>query len=174
MAETFNWNQSNGTSGSQTATDLGSSGNLFNFKNSDDATASNYTTNPITAGDSANTGNSFEVWLRMHFTGTFNVIQNLRFWMSTNFSPSTGISVKWKGNNQTSYATPTTNDSSVATTSVPTSDPGTANVSIGGSLAGTLTAAGYSDYIALQAHVGTTAASGDSSLAVFTGEYDVQ
>src|SRR5579872_1560139 len=73
-AETFNFAQTNGSSGSPTTTDLGSSGNLFNFKNSDDATASNYASNPITASDVANNGDSYEIWLRMHFTGTFSVI----------------------------------------------------------------------------------------------------
>lgn len=173
MAETFNWAQTYGTSPG-TATDLGASGNLFNFKNADDATAANYSSNPITASDSANQGRSYEVWLRAHFTGTFNKIDNLQFWMSTNFSPSTGLTVYWKGNNAGSYATPVNTDSSVATATVPTSDPGTANVSIGTSLSGNLTSAGYSDYIVLQLDVATTAASGDTSLATFTLQYDVQ
>lgn len=169
MAATFNWAQTYGDSGSPTTTDLGESGNLFNFKNADDATAANYSSNPITAGN-----NSYEVWIRAHFTGTFNQVDNLQFWMSTNFSPSTGLTVKWKGNNQTSYVTPVTTTSSVATSNVPTSDPGTANVSIGGSLSGNLTAAGYSDYIVLQLQTTTSAAAGDTSLAVFTLQYDEQ
>lgn len=173
MAETFNWAQTYGTSPG-TVTDLGASGNLFNFKNADDATAGNYSSNPITASDNANEGRSYEVWLRAHFTGTFNQIDNLQFWMSTNFSPSTGLTVYWKGNNSGAYATPVNTDSTVATATVPTSDPGTANVSIGGSLGGNLTAVGYSDYIVLQLDVATTAASGDTSLATFTLQYDVQ
>lgn len=174
MAETFNWAQTVGSTATPSTSDLGASGNLWNFKTNNDATAGNYSSNPITASDTTNQGNSMEVWLRAHFTGTFNVIDNLQFWMSTNFSPSTGLTVKWKGNNAGSFVTPTTNDSTVATASVPTSDPGTANVSIGGSLSGTLTSAGYSDYIVLQLHVGTTAASGDTSLATFSLQYDVQ
>jgi hypothetical protein len=173
MAATYNWAQRYGAPAG-TEVDLGASGNLFNFKTADDATAANYSSNPITASDAADGGNSYEVWLRAHFTGTFNQIDNLQFWMSTNFSPSTGLTVNWKGNNSGSYAAPTTDDSTVATASVPTSDPGTANVSIGTSLSGNLTAAGYSDYIVLQLHVGTTAASGDTSLATFTLQYDEQ
>lgn len=173
MAATFNWAQTYGTSPG-TATDLGSSGNLFNFKDADDATAANYSSNPITASDTADQGRSYEVWLRGHFTGTFNKINNLQFWRSTDFSPNTGLTLYWKGNNQTAYVTPVKVDSTVATAGIPTSDPGTANVSISGSLAGELTAAGYSDYIVLQLDVASTAAAGDTSLAVFTLQYDEQ
>lgn len=163
MAATFNWAQQNGAPAGS-ATDLGASGNLFNFKTNDDATAANYSSNPITAGNS-----SMEVYLRMHFTGTFNTISNLQFWMSTDFSPNTGLAVKWKGNN-TTYATPSV--STNADSAVPTSDPGTANVSIGASLGGSLSAAGYSDYIRLQLQTTTSAAAGDTSLAIYTGQYD--
>lgn len=172
MAATFNWAQTHGAGA--TVVDLGSSGNLANFKDIDDATAANYSSNPITASDTADQGRSYEVWLRAHFTGTFNKVDNLQFWMSTDFSPNTGLTVKWKGNNAGSYATPVKTDSTVATSNVPTSDPGTANVSIGTSLSGNLTAAGYSDYIVLQLDVASTAASGDTSLATFTLQYDEQ
>jgi len=165
MAATYNWNQNYGTSPG-TPTDLGESGNLFNFKSADDATAANYTSNPIVAGE-----NSYEVWLRAHFTGTFNTVDNIQFWMSTDFSPNTGLAVKWEGAEVT-YATPVATTSTVATTAVPTSDPGTANVSIGGSLGGSLTAAGYSDYIVLQLQTTVSAAAGDTSLATFTLQYD--
>jgi len=169
MAATFQWAQTYGASGSETTTDLGESGNLFNFKDADDATPANYTDHPITAGN-----NSYEVWLRGHWTGTFNKIDNLQFWMSTDFSPNTGLTVKWKGNGQTSYSTPTSNTSTIATDAVPTSDPGTANVSIGGSLSGSLTSAGYSDYIVLQLQTTAAAAAGDTSLCTFSLEYDEQ
>lgn len=172
MAATYNWAQTYGPSGGPTTTDLGSSGNLFNFKDVDDATAANYSTNPIVASDTANAGRSYEVWLRGHFTGTFNTVNNLQFWQSVAFSPATGLTVTWKGNNQTAYVTPVKTDSSVATAAVPTADPATANVSIAGSLSGSLSAAGYSDYIVLQLDVGTTAAAGDTSLATFTLQYD--
>jgi len=166
MAATFNWAQTHGAAPG-TAVDLGSSGNLFNFKDADDATAANYSSNPVTAGL-----NSYEVWLRMHFTGTFNKVDNLQFWMSTDFSPNTGLSILWKGNNAGAYQTPTKVTSTVADGAIPTSDPGTANVSIGTSLSGSLVAAGYSDYIVLQLQTTVAAAAGDTSLAVFTANYD--
>lgn len=49
MAAVFQWAQRYGTSPG-TLTALGVSGNLFNFKNADDATPGNYTSYPITAG----------------------------------------------------------------------------------------------------------------------------
>ena len=86
--------------------------------------------------------NSYECWLRGHFTGSFNKIQNCQFWKSS--GSDTGISIKWDGET-TAYSTPVTTNSTIATADVPTADPGTANVSIGGSLAGELTAAGFTD-----------------------------
>lgn len=162
MAATFQWAQSNLVG--EVATDIGASGNLFNFKSNDDAIPANYSSNPITAGDS-----SMEVYLRGHFTGTFNQIDNGQFWQSTAFSPSTGLQVTFAGNNVT-YATPSTTDN--ANPNVPTADPGTANVSFTGTLGGNITAAGYSDYIKLQLDTTVSAAAGDTSLAVFTLQYD--
>ena len=57
MAATFTWAQSNGVSSAQVVTDLGISGNLFNFKKNDSATAADYSSNPVTAGNK-----SMEVW----------------------------------------------------------------------------------------------------------------
>lgn len=165
MAATFNWAQSYGAT--PTVTDLGASGNLFNFKNIDDATPANYSSNPVIAGE-----NSYELWIRAHFTGTFNVVDNLQFWMSTDFSPNTGLALKYKANNVGAYVQSVKTTSTVATVDMPTSDPGTANVSIATSLSGTLVAAGYSDYIVMQLQTTTAAAAGDSSLATFSLQYD--
>jgi len=164
MAASFSWTQSNGAG--QTITDLGASGNLFNFKANDTATAADYTSNPIVAG-----ANSMIVYLRAKFTGTFNKIDNLQFWMSTNFSPATGLAVTFGGNNK-SYVTPAATASGDG--ACPTADPATANVSIAGTLAGALTATGYSDYIVLQLQTTTSAAPGDTSLATFTIQFDEQ
>lgn len=166
MAASFEWSQTTGASGDPTITDKeADTGNLVNFMSTDSATAADYSTNPITAGE-----NSYEVFIRGKFGGTFNTIENLQFWRSTDFSPNTGLSVYWAGND-VSYSTPATT-TSVATATVPTSDPGTANVTIGGSLSGSLTEGGYSDYICLQLRTTESAAAGDTSLATFTLEYD--
>jgi hypothetical protein len=166
MAATWTWSGVYGTTPG-TAIDLGVSGNLFNFKRLDSLTgAADYTSYPITAGE-----NSYEVWLRGKWTGTFNKVQNLQFWKSSPTGNDTGVSIKWNGQ-RTAYATPTTANSSIATADVPTEDPGTANVSIGGALTGSLSASGYSDYIVLQMRTTTGAAAGDTSAYTFTMQYD--
>ena len=164
MAATWSWSGTYGTSPGTTA-DLGVSGNLFNFKTLDSLTGTaDYTSYPITAGN-----NSYEVWLRGHWTDSFNKIENLQFWKSA--GSDAGIAVKWDGDT-TAYATPITTNSTLATADVPTADPGTANVSIDASLSGSLTAAGFSDYIVLQMQTTTAAAAGDSSTYTFVLQYD--
>lgn len=163
MAASFSWAQSNGAG--NTVQILGTSGNLTDFKSGDTAGISDYASLPITAGT-----NSYECWLRGWFTGSFNRISDVRFWMSTGFSPSTGLAVFWTGI-QNLYLQPANGTSSIATSSVPIADPGTANVSIGGNLSGSLVAAGYSDFIVLQLRTTTAAAAGDTSLATMTISY---
>ena len=164
MAATFNWAQKNGSGG--TLTVLGASGNLFDFKSIDTAGIGDYASNPVTAGNA-----SFECWLKAAFTGSFNRIDGLRFWLSTDFSPNTGLSLFWTGT-QVTYLQPAAGTSSIATSSIPTADPGTTNVTIGGNLSGSLVAAGYSDHIVLQLRTTTAAAAGDTSLATFTLSYN--
>ena len=165
MSASFQWCQTNGApSGVRTV--LGSSGNLTNFKNADTAGTSGYAQNPIPAGS-----NSYELWLQAQWGGSFNAIYDVRFWMSTDFSPNTGLSVMAKTNGQTSYQQPTNATSSIATSLVSSSDPGTANVSIGGSLSSSLVASGYSDYLVLQLQTTTNAPAGDTSLATFSLSY---
>lgn len=164
MPATFNFAQ---TKGAPTGTrqDLGSSGNLVDFKAVDSIGTSDYASSPIAAGN-----NSYELWLQGHFTGTFNAITDIRFWMSTDFSPNTGLTVKVK-TNRTTYAQPTTLSSSLATSIIGTSDPGSANVTVGGSLTSSLTTSGYSDYIVMQLQTTSSAPAGDTSLAVFSFSY---
>jgi hypothetical protein len=164
MAASFSWAQNNGAGAVVTL--LGTSGNLANYKNIDTTGIGDYAANPIQAGN-----NSFEVWLRGFFSGVFNRIDGLRFWMSTNFSPTTGLSVFWKGT-QSIYLQPAAGTSSIATSSIPTSDPGSTNVSIGGSLSGSLVASGYTDFIVLQLRTTASAPAGDTSLATFTLSYN--
>lgn len=174
MAATFNWAQRYGASPG-TLSELAGSGNVVNFKTNDDATPANYSSNPITASDASNGGNSKEIWMQGHWTGTFNTVLNLKFWQSAAFSPATGLSVKYASTD--TYATPTTNDTAISsgvtnTATIPTSTPGSANIGIADDLAGVLSAPGYSDYIVLQLHVATTAAAGDTSLGTYTLQYD--
>jgi hypothetical protein len=164
VSATFSWNQTVGAPVG-TSQDLGASGNLANFKNIDTLGTSDYTTYPIAAGS-----NSYEVWLRGHFYGTFNAIYDLRFWMSTDFSPNTGLTIKFRSTQQT-YLQPTNATSSIATSTISSSDPGTRNVSVGGSLTSSITTPSYSDYMVIQLQTASNAAAGDTSLAVLSLSY---
>jgi len=163
MAATFQWAIRNGAGATESV--LGTSGNLQNFSSADQAGISGYAANPITAGQ-----NSYELWLRGKFTGTFNRIDDVRVWQSVNFSPSTGLQVFWSGTQQI-YLQPSNVTSSIATSSIPTADPGTANVTLGGNLSGSLTTSGYTDNVVLQLRTTASAAAGDTSLMVLTLSY---
>jgi hypothetical protein len=164
VAATLSMIQSNGAGNTLTA--IGSSGNCWNYQTADVATPATYAANPITFGN-----NSYEVWLRAMFLGTFNEIRDLRMWMSTNFSPSTGLFLFFRGTQQI-YLQPSTVTSSIATSSMPTADPGTANISIGGNLSGSLlTSSGISDYIVTQLRTTTAAPAGDTSFAQISLSY---
>lgn len=128
--------------------------------------AGDYTTYPVVAGNK-----SYDVWLLNKFTGSFTKVDNVQFWMSTDFSPATGLSIKWSC--QTAYHTPST-AATYASAAVPTADPGSQNVSITGNATGSLAASGYTDWIALQLVTTTAAPAGDTSLATFTTQYDEQ
>lgn len=166
MAANFAWTQKNTSAGTETS--LGISGNLFNYKKKDTAVAADYSTYPINAGD-----RSYEVWLRAKFTGTFNSISNLQVWRSTDFSPNTGLSLKWAPNGLSAYSTPVSGTAKCVS-AIPTSDPGTANLRIKtfSSLTASLTSSGYSSYLVTQLVTTSAAAAGDTSLCTLTLNYD--
>ena len=164
MAATLSMIQHNGAG--PTLTNVGGSGNAWNYMTADVATPSLYSANPITFGN-----NSYEVWLRAMFTGVFNEVRDLRFWQSINFSPATGLQLFWRGTQQI-YLQPATVSSSIATSSIPTADPGSANVSIGGNLSGSIvTSSGMSDFIVTQLRTTTAAPAGDTSFVTLSFSY---
>ena len=167
MSANYQWFGEYGAVGSPTTADLGISGNLYNYKTYNDlSNPADYTSYPITAGN-----NSYDVWLKGHFTGTFNEIQELKYWKSGG-NLGTGESLYWGGNGITAYAQPVTGDSTYATVTIPTSSPGSANVSIGNSLAGSLTADGFSDFVVTQLRTTTGAEAGDTETFTFTLTYN--
>jgi len=118
--------------------------------------AANY---PITPGE-----NSYEKWQKIHVTdmGGSSKIDNLKVWRTT----ALGGSAVHKTNARTAdyggakvYATPVATDSTIADQTMPTSEPASANLGIGGSLAGALTDVGSSDYLVhqIQTDAGDTA-----------------
>lgn len=164
MPATLSMIQHNGAG--PTLTNVGGSGNAWNYMRADVANPSLYAANPITFGQ-----HSYEVWLRAMFTGTFNEIRDLRMWMSVDFSPNTGLFLFFRGN-QLIYLVPATVSSSIATSSMPTADPGSANISIGGNLSGSIiTSSGMSDFIVTQLRTTTAAPAGDTSFATLSFSY---
>jgi len=157
MAATFSFAERNNSGWT------GSIANL-NFGSTDSAelTPLDY---PITAGS-----NSYEKWIVGSFSGTFTKIDNIRFWKSSG-TYVTGEVIKWTGS-ETTFSTPTQNTSTVAVGSVPESEPASANVTIGGSLTGSLTATGSTDYIVLQLQTTTSTPAGAVNQKEFTLAYD--
>jgi len=115
-----------------------------------DSAALDPVANPVTPGN-----NTFEKWQRVHVTamGGSSAIDNLKVWRTGALGGSavhlTNARETGYGGAET-YATPTASASSVATQTMPTSEPSGANLGIGGSLSGQITSAGYSDYLVHQ------------------------
>ena len=165
MAATFSWVESNLTAG-----DTGVPTNLnLGSVNQRNLAPSTY---PISAGSY-----SFSKWVQGSWSGTFARIEDLRFWMSGSGSgyvtdETLNVSATTASYSGTDvYSTPTSNQDSQANNSMPTSEPGSANVGFGGSLSGNLESAGHSDFIVVQASIGVNAPAGAVQTKTFTLQY---
>lgn len=117
--------------------------------------------NPVTAGE-----NAYEKYQQIHVTamGGSSQIDNLKVWRTGALG---GSAVHLTNARETSYggaeayAQPVATASTKATQPMPTAEPAGANLGIGGSLTGVLTAAGSSDYLVhqIQTDPGDTAGS---------------
>lgn len=125
--------------------------------------------NPVTAGN-----NTYEKYQRVHVSamGGSSKIDNLQVWRTS----ALGGAAVHKTNARTtsyggaaSYATPVTTTSSYTQT-MPTSDPAAANLGIAGSLSGSLTTTGYSDYLVHQ--IQTNASDTAGSTSTMNYQYD--
>lgn len=144
MAATVQINEYNGAGETETA-------NITNTNmGSTDAANLNAVTYPVSPGD-----NTYEKWQKIDVTnlGGSSKIDNLKIWRTG----ALGGSAVHKTNARTTdyggaetFAQPVDTDSTVATQDMPTSEPATANLGIGGSLSGSLTAVGSSDYLVHQ------------------------
>lgn len=117
--------------------------------------------NPVIPGE-----NTFEKWQKIHVTamGGSSLIDNLKVWRTGSLGGSaihlTNARESSYGGAET-YATPTDSDSTVATETMPTSEPTGANLGISGNLGGELNSTGSSDYLVhqIQTDAGDTAGS---------------
>jgi len=166
MVAVFSWIEYNATAGDTsvpTNLNLGST-NAANLAPS---------TYPITAGTY-----SYSKWVVGHWSGTFTRIENLQFWMSSSGTGYvSGETLKISATTSSyagtdSYVAPTTTADAQAANAMPEADPAAANIGIGGSLTGSLTAAGDSDFIVIQASVTTAASAGATQTKQFRLQYD--
>lgn len=127
--------------------------------------------------------NAFEKWVRWHVSANAdgNTIDNLKVWISTGSNPQANVTFKTNARESSydgaqTYDTtngPLATDRSATydyTQNMPTSEPTGANMGIGGSLSGSITTTGYSDYCIFQGQVGSGATEGSS--VTFTFAYD--
>ena len=116
--------------------------------------------NPVAPGS-----NTYEKYQRFEVTamGGSSAISGLRVWRSGALGGSAThtTNARTSGYVQKTFATPVATTSTQGTQTMPTSDPGATNLGIGGALAGSLTATGYSDYLVhqIQTNAGDTAGS---------------
>lgn len=103
---------------------------------------------------------SYIKYQRLHVTnmGGSSSIGTLKVWRSGSMGGSATHVTNARESSYggaLSYATPTTSSVTGVSQTMPTSEPTGANLGIGGSLAGTLTATGYSDYLGHQVITGS-------------------
>jgi hypothetical protein len=121
---------------------------------------------------------SWEKYIGLHISGTFNTVNNLQWWMAT--TPSTGVALYSSNTANTVYANPSILGAAVsskATNACPTSDPGTANIGIAGGFANAASSSTetWSDYVCVQLRItGSSAAPGNMTQLTFTFQYDEQ
>jgi hypothetical protein len=115
---------------------------------------------PVTPG-----GNTYEKYQRVHVTamGGSSKIDNLQIWRTGALGGAAThkTNARTSGYVQKTYVQPIKTTSTQATETMPSSDPAAANLGIAGSLTGSLTGAGYSDYLVhqIQTDAGDTAGS---------------
>jgi hypothetical protein len=155
MAATVIINETNTVSATVTAISASNYGSV-------DAPDLDPVANPITPGQ-----NSYEKWQQWDVTslGGSSQVQNLKFFST---APATNTAQGFNGNTsqtpynttqKTAFATPGTTTANTPN-AVPTSAPSSANIGIGGSLTGALSASGSSDYVVSQIQTSGSATAG--------------
>ncbi len=155
MPATVEIDESNGVG--ETITNNISNSNM----GSTDAANLNAVANPVVPGD-----NTFEKYQKIDVTamGGSSAIDNLKVWRTGALGGAathvTNARTATYGGAET-YVQPTASASTKATQTMPTAEPGSANLGIAGALTGSLTATGSSDYLVhqIQTNVSDTAGS---------------
>lgn len=122
---------------------------------------------------------SYSKWIAAYFTGSFTNISALKFNCSASGAgyvtgetiKFNGTTASYTGTSNTASVVPTTSADVQANNAMVFSTPASANIGISGSLTGSLTGTGYSDFIVLQTSVTTSASSGSVVQKTFTLSY---
>jgi hypothetical protein len=143
--------------------DIGAgAGNHFNFKNADTTTPSDYSANPITAGNS-----SYEVYINGHWTGAFNAITANLVWMSTLSVTGYGTGAAITGSVPTDYVAPTT--ATNADADIPTVEGSALNPTVSDGVGSPdVGVAGFSKFVRMQLKTGSDASPGDGGSSTLT------
>jgi len=152
MSATFDFRESNGAGEVVTS---GISNVNFGSVDSPNITPA---TDPVAAGD-----NSFEKWIRGHYSGSFTSIANLRFWKSAG-AFVTGEDIKASVDD--TYAQPVSTTSVLATVTIPTTE---------GSALNPAAPSGnpdFSGYITMQLQTTVATPPGAVNQKTFTLKYD--
>lgn len=138
-------------------------------------------TYPVTAQTD---GHSYEKWLRLYMSdlGGSTQIDNVKVWLSAlggGWEAGEGMSASLvtSGYTAPSYLTggPIETDSADAINAMPETEPGGANVGIGGALAGALTTVPtYTDFFVLQLDVSSLTPAGAVNQKTITFQWDEQ
>ena len=184
MAATFNWCEDNGTqTGSPlhgtTRSQSSTPPTDVSWKNVDDAKTGSggtlYSSSPIIAGN-----NSYTKYQYGQFTGTFNQILNCLWSAHTSPAGSLATGLTLKGTVTSTYATPATTANAALTTDFTTavaigSGSAVSFSTTGPEAAGptsTLSAPGFTQYLATQLQTTSGAAAGDMAAITATLQYD--
>lgn len=133
-----------------------------------DSTGTDYQTNRIQV-PSSGTNYSYERWMRLDFSGTFNLIDSIKAWHSAGSLSDANLDLL-AGTTDTGV-TPTDSASTVATTTLTSWD--TEEEALDLTPDSGLTSAGYSKYLVVQLEVPSTVTTpGDIGTQTITFQYD--
>jgi len=161
--------------GTNAATENPSSGDATNWNlmsiDAYDSTGTDYQSNPITVPDTG-TAYSYERWMRLYFSGTFNLIDNIKVWHSAGTLSDSNLDLL--AGVTTTAATPINTVSSVATTTLTSWDSETEALDLTPT-GGISASSGYSKYLVVQLSVpSTVTTAGDIGTQTLTFQYDEQ
>lgn len=141
----------------------------WNLMSSDayDSTGTTYQSNPIVV-PAGGTAYSYERWMKLKFSGTFNLINNVKVWKSAGTLSDAALSI-YAGKTATG-ATPVATVSSIATATIPTSSGTAINITPSNAIN---TTGEKTDFLVVQLRVPSTVVTpGDIGTQTLTFQYD--